>query len=97
LLLIAGCTPGAGPAATTPTAETPCERAWQAAEAAEGNTYVPSVFQACSTVEYVAASAKLANELPVLDAARYRKICDGPEGLRETKLCTTLTEELDIP
>ena len=97
LLLIAGCTPGARPSATTPTAETPCEKAWQAAEAAEENTYVRSVFQACSAVEYVAASAKLANALPVLNAAWYRKICEGPADFRETKLCTTLAEELDIP
>ncbi len=96
-LLIAGCATGAGPSATTPTAETPCEKAWQAAEAAEGNTYVRSVFEACSAVEYVAASAKLANALPVLNAAWYRKICEGPEGLREAKLCTTLAEELDKP
>ena len=96
-LLIAGCTAGARPPATTPTAETTCEKAWQAAEAAEGNTYVRSVFEACSAVEYVAASAKLANALPILDVVWYRKICEGPEGFRETKLCTTLSEELDIP
>lgn len=97
LLLVAGCTPGAGPSATTPTAATPCEEAWQTAAAADGNLYVRSVFQACGAVDYLAASMKFANEIPVLDATWYRKMCDGPADLRETRLCTTLAEELGIP